>query len=177
MAQLQFTVKNQTIKRIDEFTVIAGSIDYLYASFSFETEEWEGFTKTALFIKGDKAYSVLIGDNGECLVPWEVLTGKGFVRVSVFGGQLITTNLVEIFVAPTGYTEETENTKEPTPSVYDTVIGYLDDVKDSAIASAENASASETNAAESAESARQSAQNAEYHATHVDGGTFDDWKE
>jgi len=95
-AQLQFSVSNQSITRTDEFRVVAESIDYLYAQFTFLTEEWSGKTITAQFRsdKSDKTHEYILDDENKCLVPWESLNlqGGGYIYVSVFAGALITTN-------------------------------------------------------------------------------------
>ena len=114
-AQLYFEIKNQTINRVDTFKPVANSKNYLTAHFDFLTDEWDD-TVTAIFTKGDLAYSVLLDTNNECLVPWELLTEEGDIYVSCFCGDLITTGKSRIFIAESGYTEETENSEPSTPS-------------------------------------------------------------
>lgn len=156
-AQLQFLIENQTIRRIDHFNVVGESHDYLRAEFSFKTHEWDSITKTAIFSTENHNYAVLIGMDNTCMVPWEVLQDAGYVGVSVFGGTLITSNIAKFFVEPSGYTSDIENAQEPTQELYEQVMSYLDDIKDTAISSAESASDSAESAKNSEESASNSA--------------------
>ncbi len=100
---IEFEVKNQTIKRLDENTVVAGSKNYLQAKFNFVTPEWETIEKTARFTKDSCTYNTQLADD-MCYVPAEVLK-SGFVSVSVFGGDLITTRPVSFLVYSGGLDE------------------------------------------------------------------------
>ena len=97
---LEFVVKQQEIVRNDNFEVVADSRNYLAARFTF-TEEWVG-TKTAVFGKDDKHYTMLIDDNNECYVPWEVIQPPMFT-VSVFCGDLVTASVADVRVLESGY--------------------------------------------------------------------------
>jgi hypothetical protein len=123
--QLEFSINKQIITRTDENTVVAGSKNYLYAHFTF-CEDWLGVEKTAVFKRADvfskeegKAYTVLL-ENDTCRVPHEVIKEPMFT-VSVFGGERITANKVEIPVILSGY-EEGETPEEPTPTVYEQLL-------------------------------------------------------
>lgn len=102
MAQLQFEVINQTVNRVDTFKPVAKSQNYLYAHFDFLTDEWND-TVTAIFTKGEESFEVLLDNNKDCLVPWEVLEEGGDVYVSCFCGDLVTTTNSRVFIAETGY--------------------------------------------------------------------------
>lgn len=116
-------VDNQRIVRIDKNTIIADSKNYLYAKFVFVTNEWQG-TKTAIFTHKGIPYKMILDDNNECEVPWEVIKAGSF-SVSVFCGDLITTNSANVLVGKSGYAEAGEP-KEPTPDVYAQIIEMLD---------------------------------------------------
>lgn len=120
---LEFVVNHQEIIRNDSFEVVAGSRNYLVARFTF-TEEWTG-SKTAVFGKDDKHYTVLLDENHECYVPWEVITPPRF-SVSVFCGDLITASVVEVRVLESGYQCNNPPTP-PTPDVYSQIIDKMDD--------------------------------------------------
>ena len=62
MAQLQFSVSNQLISRKDDFKPVAKSRNYLYAEFTFLTDEWQGIA-TAIFRNPDAAYEVILENN------------------------------------------------------------------------------------------------------------------
>ena len=120
---LEFEVKGQEIIRNDSFEVVAGSRNYLVARFTF-TEEWTG-TKTAVFGKDDKRYTMLIDDNNECYVPWEAIQPPMFT-VSVFCGDLVTASVADVRVVESGY-QCNDTPAPPTPDVYAQIIGKLDD--------------------------------------------------
>lgn len=130
--QLNFIVSNQTIRRTDDFKVIAKSVNYLYAHFDFTTDEWDGKTKTAIFATEDTAYEMILDDNGDCAVPWEVLTeNDSYVYVSVFAdnGTIITVNLAKVFVGKTGYTDDLESSQPPTEGVYAQILSTLQEIR------------------------------------------------
>lgn len=140
---ISFSVRNQIIKRTDKFDVVADSQNYLHAKFDFETDEWDGLIKTALFRKGKTGtvYEMILA-NDECLVPHEVLVGSdGHIYVSVFAGELITVNVASVFVQHSGYWSDAESSTPPTPSVYEQIIDRLDGVEETVIESAETAEA------------------------------------
>jgi hypothetical protein len=123
--QLEFKIDQQIITRLDTNKVVGNSKNYLYAKFSF-SDEWEGVDKTAVFRKADiyskgsgVTYSVLLEDN-MCKEPHEVIADPMFL-VSVFGGERITANRVEIPVLQSGYAEG-ETPSEPTPTVYEQLL-------------------------------------------------------
>lgn len=163
-AQLQFSISNQEITRTDDFHVVAESVDYLYAQFTFLTEEWSGRTITAQFKsnKSSKTYEYILDENNTCVVPWESLEleGGGYLYVSVFAGALITTNRARVFVAQSGYDSNAESASPPTPSVYQQILNKLDEIE-SGVA---------TQIAEVRGYIDEQIKN-------IDGGTFEDWKD
>lgn len=131
MAQLIFNVDHQTITRLDDFKVVASSINYLYAQFTF-TDDWGTGTKTAQFKVSDGettvARSQILDADGTCLVPWEVLQYENVqLEVSVFAGTRITANKAIVIVHEDGYLGE-EGHSEPTPDVYEQIIEKLDEI-------------------------------------------------
>lgn len=126
MAQLRFTVNHQHIYRNDTFRPVAKSQNYLYAGFAFETDEWTDKTVTVLFKSADAVYEAVLDNRRECLVPWEVLAEPGVIKVSCFAGDLITVDESRVTVYQTGYTEDAESGREPSPSVYTQIIERLD---------------------------------------------------
>lgn len=167
MPTLTFDVQNQVIRRTDNFKVIAGSQNYLYAHFTF-TSDWGDGTKTAQFYaecSDDPPYDVILDQNNTCLIPWEVLQyGDTRVRVDVFAGTRITTNYAVFRVHEDGYMDGGSSSQPPTPDVYAQIIDRMDDVEaiveqaaDRAEAAAEAAASSRDAAAQSAGSAGSSA--------------------
>lgn len=122
--RLGFNVQNQSITRFDSAYVVADSRNFLTAQFVFSTPEWGDKTKTALFKNDTKAYKVLLTDDA-CTVPWEVIKVPGF-GVSVFAGDLITANTVQVAVAASGYAAG-DTPAPPTSDVYAQIIAMIDE--------------------------------------------------
>lgn len=125
---LQFTVQEQTIsnkRTTPQQKVVANSQNYLRAAFSF-SEEWRGVI-TAVFehpTLGAKA--MLVGSDGTCLIPWEVIQPPCFF-VGAFCGSRVTSNTAQIFVQPS-VSLDTEATADPTPTIYEQIITMLENI-------------------------------------------------
>lgn len=103
------------------------SVNYLECAFYFLTPDWQGLTKTAFFIGTDgKNYSAVIQD-GTCVVPWEAITGPGFLRMSVAGfGQMsliITTNIASKRMRETIFSGDPS--QAPSPDQYTQIMQAL----------------------------------------------------
>lgn len=121
--ELMFKVHHQMIARLDNNTVVSGSLDYIDAVFEF-TPDWEGKTKNAIFSFGsDKITMPVTGDR--CKVPWECLQTAGLVEVCVFGGNLITTSNCN-FEVIAGGTNDGSGEPTPPPSI-DVSGSFYDD--------------------------------------------------
>lgn len=130
---LNFMINGQTLTRIDNFGVVADSVNYLTANFDFSGSDFGG-TITAIFtpINSDTSYEVIL-ENKSCIVPHEVITSRGF-DISLFcykDNQRITTNIVTVPVVESGYTEG-ETPVEPTPSVYEQLTEMVDEAENTA---------------------------------------------
>lgn len=114
--RLNFTLDRQVITRIDSHRVVAGSKGYVAAHFIDVRGDWTVPT-TAIF----GTYAVLLDDNMDCIVPWEVLADPGTFEVSAFCGDLHTANTARVDVEATGY-KKGETPGDPTPDVYSTLV-------------------------------------------------------
>lgn len=114
---LTFQIKNQTIKRTDNSEPVQLSKNYLNAKFEFETPDWDGLVKTAIFLVGERAYNVVL-ENDSCKVPYEATKKAGNIFVSVFAGDLITANSAQVFIGNSGYQEGIAPV-DPEPTVYE----------------------------------------------------------
>ena len=131
---LHFNVNNQIIERTDTFVPVRSSKNYLYAEFDFQTNDWNGKSKTALFRSGDNdPVPVLLGETNTCLVPAEVLTGTSF-SVSIIAGNLITANMVVVKLYESGY--KTGDIPEPSETLYEQLMTAFDKTKQTVIDSA-----------------------------------------
>lgn len=127
--QLTFNVNKQTLNRSDDEFPASGSKEYLTAKFTF-SDDWNGTTKTAVFSRNSLVFNQILDNNGECKVPHDIIIANGAV-ISVFGTdgtKRITTTPLFVRIDSSGYIEG--NTPEPpTPTVYEQIIGKLDEVK------------------------------------------------
>lgn len=131
---LHFVVNNQIIIRTDTFVPVRNSRNYLYAEFEFQTEDWAGKSKTALFHSGDgETVPILLGDTDTCLIPAEVLTGTSF-SVSIIAGNLITANIVTVKLYESGY--RTGDIPEPSQTLYEQLMTAFGEAKQTVIDSA-----------------------------------------
>ena len=148
MLKLRFEVKNQFINRVDAIQPTADSEYYLYAHFVFLTDDWKDKVVTAIFTKDEKSYKMLVDVDGDCEVPHEVIK-EGNFYVSVFADRLITTNKSRVYVEPSGYVEDAENSEPPTPNIYNQLTTAFGELRDEVNAKLAN----------------------------IDGGLFTDWEE
>ena len=151
---LTFLLDYQQISRTDKSVVVAGSVNYLRAKFVAKSSDWQA-PVTALF--NDTA--VLLDENLECAVPWEAVQQAGSFTVSAFCGSLQTANTVIVPVVASGY-KNGETPPEPTPDVYNQVLGLMQEAKD---------------AAETAQEAAGIAQDAAEHAPTIIDGVWHEW--
>lgn len=151
---LTFLLDYQQISRTDKSVVVAGSVNYLRAKFSPKSDDWK-LPVTALF----NGMAVLLDENWECAVPWEVVQQAGSFTVSAFCGSLQTANTVTVPVIASGY-KNGETPPEPTPDVYNQILGVMQDAKD---------------AAETAQEAAGIAQDAAEHAPTIIDGVWHEW--
>ena len=131
--QLDFKVEEQNLHLVSLKKVVADSVDYLTCKFTF-SEDWNGVTKSATFFPANgEPYTQTLEDDG-CVVPHEVIKYPLF-KVSVFGGDLITTNKVIVNVIESGYVLG-QTPKPPTPDVYNQILNKLNNNTDNGIQNA-----------------------------------------
>lgn len=111
---LEFEVHNQILKRLDSQDVVNKNKNVYKCRFNFEEDsEWIDLNKFAIFTDGwGNSTTQHLGNDGNiltCLVPDKVLRGSYF-KISVYGGDLITTNNITIMLMESGY-------KPPRPSI------------------------------------------------------------
>lgn len=107
MNVLEFEVNNQILSRIDSQKIINKSENIYKCRFTFEEDsEWSDANKFVIFKDGwGNSSTVHLGKKGNvlsCLIPDKVLRGSYF-QVSVYAGDLVTTNTVSIALIQSGY--------------------------------------------------------------------------
>ena len=165
---LTFLLDYQQISRTDKSVVVAGSVNYLRAKFVAKSSDWQA-PVTALF--NDTA--VLLDENLECTVPWEVVQNPGQFTVSAFCGNVHTANSVTVPVEATGY-KAGETPPEPTPDVYNQVLGLMQDAKDAADAAQVAAQAAQEAAEEARDAQEPQIIDGNWHTWDAEAGEYVD---
>lgn len=108
MINIDFLINDKNnIRRIDSNPIISASSNYL-CNFTFQGEQWEDIEKYVIFkTSKNKTYTASLGTEMEASspIPSAVLAGC-LMKVSVYGGDLITTNEISVVIIPTGYTPD-----------------------------------------------------------------------
>lgn len=128
---LNFQVKDQHLKRIDNNFVVNKLRNILLVRFEFDYW-WNDLNVFAIFKNKNDSYSLAVNVEegiGECVVPHEVLEDRWF-RMTLYGGDLLTTNEVTIYLEESGYTTDISSTSEATPDVFVQVFEKLEDKAD-----------------------------------------------
>lgn len=129
-----FDVSNQSIERMDEFKIVAKSRNYLRAKFNFLTPEWNDVFKIALFIDKDKdPIHMCLDEDDTCDVPWEWLLTPGLKKVTVFGGDRITTDVTLCMIYKSGYEDSSEASGEPTPDAFTHIFKSINELNDNKV--------------------------------------------
>ncbi len=105
---IKFEINNQIMKRLDDKVIVNKCKDYVSCNFLFKTPEWQNVEKFAIFKNSaNEAYLVQLGTESDCTCtpPSDVLKGNYF-KVSVYGGDRITTDEKTIALVPSGYTTQ-----------------------------------------------------------------------
>lgn len=99
----------------------SGSVNVYRVRFGF-SEDWAGLERTAVFRAGEKSASVLLGPEGTCVVPWEVLATPGVrLEAGVYGTRGVELVLPTVW-ADLGYIHTGaapgEDARPPTPDLW-----------------------------------------------------------
>lgn len=122
--------KNQLKARRLE-PVTSGSVNVYEARFEF-SEDWTGLTKAAVFRAGDESREVLLGDGGQCTVPWEVLAASGRrLEAGVYGKDAAGQVVLPTVWADLGYicpgTAPGEKSQPPSPELWEQALARKGD--------------------------------------------------
>ncbi|MCI8423761.1 MAG: hypothetical protein HFF50_09580 [Lawsonibacter sp.] len=106
----------------------SGSANTCRIQFLFD-RAWDGLSRTAVFSAGERTISVLLGEDGLCQVPWELLEAPGpALTVGVYGSRGVDTVLPTMWVC-LGYIQQgtapEEAVRRPTPPVYEQILGLM----------------------------------------------------
>ena len=145
----------------------SNKVSYIEAHFELG-DNWQGFDAVrAIWYNKSEIIATVLSD-GQCTVPYEVLTDKGQVKVNLVGsiseGDVLTDRLtsypVVAFIVDAEAKVNGSNTQPITPSQFEQFVEAVKEDADRAEQGAQNASASAESASASAESASASAKSA-----------------
>ena len=134
---LEFEIKGQILKRIDSHDVMNHNYNVYKCRFTFEEDsEWIDVNKFVIFKDGwGNSTTVHLGKSSNilsCLVPDKVLAGSYF-KVSVYGGDLITTNNVSIALLQSGYSKNRHHGCDKQKDIFVEIFDRLDNSVDSIV--------------------------------------------
>lgn len=132
MTKIKFAVTGQQLKRLTMPYLVRDSKRHIQLDFAFMTKGWSDCIKTVVFKTCDGIEaSKMLNENNTMRLPTKIAAAESFT-VSVFGVNLtddirITTNLVEVILGESGYSEVGE-IEEPPPSVYEQILEKLENI-------------------------------------------------
>ena len=105
MIEIQFTTENQLLKRTDDEIIFDKSKNIIKAKFTVNGDVWDNVDKFAIFTDAFNSKTTLhLGKESvcSCVVPASCFK-TSFFKVTLYGGDLITTNAVTIPLREGGY--------------------------------------------------------------------------
>lgn len=130
-----YAAKNQLCVRQKE-PVTSGSVNVYDVRFSF-SDDWAGLVRTAVFRAGGKTASVLLGETGECSIPWEVLKKPGLrLEAGIYGtrgGEVVLPTIWADMAFISAGAAPGDEARPPTPELWEQelakkgdTLGYTD---------------------------------------------------
>lgn len=136
-------VTGQWVKS-DGITFVSSSCNIYSCSFDF-SEDWQEYTKTAVFRLNDGTpIEIPVSDNA-CKIPWEALQNPGILRIGVYG---LTGQYPDLKRYPTVWSREIkvaegvpdgDEGQPPSPSAYEQFVEAVKESADIAQKAAEEA--------------------------------------
>ena len=129
MSQIMFSVVDQDLYITNQPTIASGDVTVDQAIFSFESDDWDGRVKTAVFFSDEKEpYYRALDLNGACYIPSEVLTDAGRIYIGVFGvkdGTILTSTLVRYKIEKGAIARATGGV---TPELWDQILASYEEI-------------------------------------------------
>lgn len=113
--------------------VTSGSANVYRAQFEF-SEDWDGLAKTVYFRSGTQTVPILLGESGECVIPWEVTDPDDAGKTLYAGvcgtrdGKVVLPTVeagLGIIMQGTGWAQQ-----QPTPGIYEQILTALNGKQD-----------------------------------------------
>lgn len=132
---LKFDVNQQLLRRTDNQIIVNKSRNYIHCTFTFQGDDWENIEKFAIFKNNrGNAYICFLGSNMECTctIPSPAMTGN-YMRISLYGGDLLTTQELKVILLPSGYTIDITpvdpSAKDAFVEAFETIQSKIDQVE------------------------------------------------
>lgn len=126
---LNFEIENQILRRIDSSeNIVNKSKNYLNCNFNFLTPDWDDLIKIAVFESetGEKIHRYLGKyPTSKINVPGQVLNGDYF-KLSVYGGDLISTNTEIVILVRSGYSKQVCGEKDIFIDIFEQIALKMD---------------------------------------------------
>lgn len=131
MTKLNISHTNISVSNLD--TLVEGNVNSIFVEFIFSAE-WENLARVAVFSNGTSKVSVSL-DSDRCAIPWEVLTAKGELYISIRGlgksGRFVlcTENKLLGRIEPSLAKDDLADTEEYTPQVMDILLAEMAEIQ------------------------------------------------
>lgn len=130
---ITLTAAGNKLQVVTSELLTSGSVNVNEVQFTFD-QEWDELDKTAVFEANDERISVLLDDEFQCVIPWEVLQESGYhLKAGVLGtknGEVILPTIwVDLGEIHCGVTNG-DNTEPPTPDIYSQILETAEDAKE-----------------------------------------------
>ena len=130
---LHFKLKNSEICFMDKGKIVATkSRNKEFAQFELLSDDWVA-PITAIFESADgQAYTQILDENNECVIPWEALQFEGYMKVSAFCGDLRTAISTSVKLTESGY-KEGQTPSEPSQTVYEQILAKIKELEEQGV--------------------------------------------
>lgn len=121
---------------VESEILVRNAVNVYTVRFNF-SDDWDGFAKVGVFyndVNETRRYSILVDDNGECVIPHEVLEDVGgLVYAGVCGDGLSNKHLPTLTLSlgrvQQGICESSVETQDPSTSIYQQILIELVNIK------------------------------------------------
>lgn len=139
MVLLKIAVKDNKLIKVRDTLMIEDTINGIKCNFEFRSD-WSTLKPTVVFARGHiypatqnpQTISAFLDNNNECIVPPEIVSERGEFSVGLFGendGVRIVTNWL-YYKTTQGCYDVGIAPNPPTPSVYEQILGALNNKSD-----------------------------------------------
>lgn len=121
---------DQSLRLTASPVIAGGGVNETMLSVEF-SDEWDGFEKTAVFYRNEDSVFHVMLEDGECLVPCEVLAEPGAFYFGIMGvhGDTLKTTEVLRYPVRMGAATQSNAVSAPTPDIYSQLLSRVSAVE------------------------------------------------